>query len=516
MSRFFNTAGPCNKKKHYYLPVKERIGNITSLIDNEKYFIIHAPRQTGKTTMLLNLVEELNKAGKYTALYVNVETAQAARENVKAGIRAILQQFRISARITLENDRTFPQISEFLKSEPFIALQDMLSIWAHNSPKPLVIFIDEIDSLVGDTLISVLRQLRTGYNYRPKAFPQSIALIGVRDVRDYRIYSKEENAFVFGGSAFNIKAESLRLRNFNKDEVHQLYNQHTEETGQKFTDEAIERVYYLSQGQPWLVNALGDQVAFKDITDSSVTITASDIDKAKETLILRRDTHLDCLIDKLNEERVRRIIDPIIAGEEIYDKQPTDDIQYVIDLGLITERNRRLEIANPIYQEVLPRELSWVTQLGLSHETVWYQNSDGSLNMQRLLRAFQQFFRENSEIWLERFAYKESGPHILMMAFLQRIVNYGGNIEREYGLGRRRVDLCLHWKNKKYPIELKLMRGEKTKKEGVEQLSDYLDKIGEKHGYLIIFDRRTDISWEDKIYEEQIDNNGRKIIIFGC
>ena len=93
-----------------------------------------------------------------------------------------------------------------------------------------MLLIDEIDALVGDTLLSVLRQLRSGYDQRPAAFPHSIILCGVRDVRDYRIHSTAENRLVLGGSAFNIKAKSLRLGNFSEQEVRALLGQHTAAT----------------------------------------------------------------------------------------------------------------------------------------------------------------------------------------------------------------------------------------------------------------------------------------------
>ena len=92
---------------------------------------------------------------------------------------------------------------------------------------PLVLLIDEIDSLVGDTLLSVLRQLRAGYDRRPESFPRSVLLCGVRDVRDYRIHSSVEKTVITGGSAFNVKARSLRLGDFSRDEVQALLAQHT-------------------------------------------------------------------------------------------------------------------------------------------------------------------------------------------------------------------------------------------------------------------------------------------------
>lgn len=124
--------------------------------------------------------------------------------------------------------------------------------------------LDEIDALVGDPLISVLRQLRTGYAKRPQHFPHSVILCGVRDVRDYRIHSASEKTVITGESAFNIKAESLRLGDLSQYEVASLYHQHTQETGQHFTPDVLQQVWKLTQGQPWLVNALGYETCFRD------------------------------------------------------------------------------------------------------------------------------------------------------------------------------------------------------------------------------------------------------------
>ena len=124
-----------------------------------------------------------------------------------------------------------------------------------------------------------------------------------------------------------------------------------------------------------------------------------------------------------------------------------DDVQYTLDLGLVRRGPNGLEVANRIYAEVIPRELTVVQQIKLEtiERPAWYIEADGQLNMPKLLAAFQQFFRENSEFWLERYEYREAGPHLLLQAFLQRIVNGGGRVDREYGLGRRRTDLLVIW-----------------------------------------------------------------------
>jgi len=264
--RFFNTAGPVNCADHYCLPPLERLDlpEILHLIQQKKYFILYAPRQVGKTSFLLALTQYLNQGDQYTCLYVNVETAQTARENVQRGIHTILGQLGREAQYHLQDDylaQTWPDVLAAQSGDG--ALNELLSQWATHNSKPVILLIDEIDSLVGDTLISVLRQLRAGYPRRPAAFPQSVILCGVRDVRDYRIYSSEGREMITGGSAFNIKAKSLRMGDFDQSEVMRLYRQHSEETGQIFLPEALTLMWELTQRQPWLTNALAYEVCFE-------------------------------------------------------------------------------------------------------------------------------------------------------------------------------------------------------------------------------------------------------------
>ena len=77
MEKQFNTAGPNKPDIHYTLTPSDRINwpELSGLIDAQKYFILRAPRQTGKTSLMLHLMREINAAGKYRALYVNIEGA---------------------------------------------------------------------------------------------------------------------------------------------------------------------------------------------------------------------------------------------------------------------------------------------------------------------------------------------------------------------------------------------------------------------------------------------------------
>ena len=532
MERFFNTAGPNRPKEQYTIDPLSRfdLDDVLLLIRQKKYFVLHAPRQTGKTSCMLALRDYLNEHGEYIAVYANVEGGQASRNNVQSVVKSTVDTLAEEVRLILKDDTARTVRNSVQDEGPDAMLSTFLRKLSEALPKPLVLFIDEIDALVGDSLVSVLRQIRSGYANRPTAFPNSIVLCGVRDVRDYRIVLSNQD-IITGGSAFNIKAESLRLGNFTPDEIHQLYMQHTEETGQVFDEACFPMIWEATEGQPWLVNALGYEVTMhmKENRDRSVRIIPEMIYRAQEQIIYRRDTHIDILIDKLKEPRVRRVIEPILANSDEADDSliPSDDIQYVADMGLIkVEKGKNRRIANAIYREIIPRELTWSTQDGLSIQTQWYQNPDNSINMEKLLTDFQQFFRQNADSWIQKFDYAEAGPQLLLQAYLQRIVNGGGYIDREYGLGRKRTDLLIRkpltdgygGPVQRIVLELKIRRGalETVINEGLKQTFDYMDLVGSvDEGHLIIFDRSNEKTWEERIWDKPYEYKGRTIQVWG-
>ena len=432
--RQFNIAGPVVAADHYCIPPLERV-NLDELIDlvrSKQYFVLHAPRQTGKTSALRALRDLLNSgaAGDFRCVYADFELGQPAREDTARAMRALLGELARQAHMTLGDDTPDGLRGAALETEgPDGALIDVLSRWARADPRPLVLLIDEIDALVGDTLLSVLRQLRSGYPERPGRFPHAVILCGVRDVRDYRIRSSAQNALVPGGSAFNIKSESLRLGDFSETETRALLGQHTAESGQVFTEDASAAVWTRTAGQPWLVNALCREACFKSEAgrNRARAITADDIAEAQERLILARVTHLDDLADKLREDRVRRVVAPMLTGaadRRSYADRDRD-VEYARDLGLLARHDAK-RIANPIYAEVIPRELTWVAQDDVEAETASYVLADGALDVNRLLADFQRFFREHSEHWTQRFdRYQEAGPQLLLQAYLQKVCERG-------------------------------------------------------------------------------------------
>ncbi|RKZ54571.1 MAG: ATP-binding protein [Candidatus Parabeggiatoa sp. nov. 2] len=511
----FNTAGPCVPEKHYMITTD--FGHLKKMIDDERYFVLHAPRQTGKTTLMLQLTEKLNQEGKYIALYVNVEAAQPLRNNIEAINELIISEFESNARIYLEK-KFQPQEECFQIRSMSNGINEFLTRWCLELPKPLVVFMDEVDSLIGDGLISVLRQLRSGYTKRPRAFPHALCLIGLRDVRDYRIYSDASKRYIVGGSAFNIKEKSIRLADFTLAQVQELYAQHTEATGQTFTEEALQKIYELTQGQPWLVNALGRELCFEEQAIAiEQPVTETNVDNAAEILIKRRDVHLDQLADKLTEPRVAKIIEAILIGEnqgELQDEEVrfdwNENRQYLVDLGLVRSGKRGLEIANPIYREIIPRELTAYQQDMLGIEPQWYIKPSGKLDIDKVLEAYIAFYKEHSELITNRKTYTEAAHHLLFMAWLQRIVNSGGHISREYAAGLGRLDLCIEFAGERFALELK--RSSKTAlTQGKQQLADYLNRLSLPNGWLIIFHRGKVTNWDAVGKREFVTEAGKQI-----
>ena len=474
-----------------------RLGDIRSLIDDKQYFFVHAPRQSGKTTTIDALAKQLTAEGHYTAIRFSCETGRAYGNNVEKVEDTFLYSLTAASKLHLSPELQCPDLDTIPKTN---RIHSALRLWASSSPRPLVLFIDEIDAIFDESLLSILHQLRDGFSGRPHAFPHSVILCGLRDVRDYKVLSGGQQR-LGTASPFNIKSDSLRLENFTEAQVSELYLQHTTETGQQFEPEALEKGWELSQGQPWLVNALANRVTRKMGIAPTQTITALDLEHAAQELIIERQTHLDSLVDKLSEDRVRRVIEPILAGEIVEaDFSFNDDVSFVRDLGLIASKPP-LRIANPIYREVIVRVLAGRPTEMIDFERRTFVTGDGRLDVPVILREFLSWWCEHGEFMMKTGYYQEAAAQLVFMAWLQRVVNGGGIIDREYGIGRGRIDVLVRWPLpgatppaawQREAFELKVWVDGKPDPlaRGLEQLERYLDGLGLNHGTLVIFDRR--------------------------
>ncbi|MDR3296850.1 MAG: PD-(D/E)XK nuclease domain-containing protein [Prevotellaceae bacterium] len=506
---FFNNTGPCNPEDHYMLPPAERLRGVQlhRYIRDNLYWVLHAPRQMGKTTFLQSWMREINAGNEAVACYVTVEECQGVTQ-VEIAMPTICNAVR---RWAAQYGLPVPSSED---SQAHSLLSSTLCNWAALvAPKPLIVLFDEVDVLQGEPLISFLRQLRGGFaNRGVGTFPTSIALVGMRDLKDY-ITAAKDGVAPNPGSPFNIKSDSASLSNFSQENVEHLFAQRTAEIGQQITQEALNYVWEQSKGQPWIVNSLFLRATMRVLDeDSTETVTIDHIREARQQMILARETHLDALVYRLDNPQVRRVVETLMTGEPDPQMADTEGFRLAQDLGLVVVERGTPQVANPIYRETLARQMTYGAQLAIPEQEWQWQKPDGTLDMDALLREFQKFWRKHSEVWEQKSDYTEAFPHLLLMAFLQRVINGGGRIEREYAAGRGRMDLAVEFNGRWDILEVKLIHPYSSPKEvleeGLTQIAKYRNTIDSTApAYLIIFDRRAPDKkkpWDERLTWEKM------------
>jgi hypothetical protein len=529
------------------VPAVERNRHILNLIDQNLFFVIHAPRQSGKTTVIDALTEKINNGGLYYALTVSLYAAHFSREIDKSF------DFIFDVIYDEVQSSSIPEIASLadgLRSYKTMTIayriRNMLRFLCNSLDRELIVFFDEADAMPESVILPFLDQIRDGYvnRYkRNKKFPKSLILIGMRDIVDYRTEMRSNGYSAGTSSPFNIGAESLSLPDFTVDEICSLYRQHTEATGQVFDDSAIERTWHWTEGQPWLVNALAYLIINNKLCgDYSQNICGNIVDETASDLIIENRTHFRSLAERLKEPRVLMVMDAVISGISTIPKTVfPDDIRYCTDLGLLKpgpDGIGSLRPSNPIYQEVILRILSsgiLQNKVPIELASKWM---DGTvLHMSSLLRKFQEYWIENAELTtsesliqiqaepgvVEAFSnlasvipnagqkeqiflnakvnlanmMKESFCVLVLFSFLQRVLNGGAKISREFALNRKSVDIMATYKGKRYPIEVKI-KGNMSRRQSLEQLQGYIDMCNATEGWLVVFDRGTSKTLKEK------------------
>jgi hypothetical protein len=142
---------------------------------------------------------------------------------------------------------------------------------------------------------------------------------------------------------------------------------------------------------------------------------------------------------------------------------------------------------------------------------------EGKLDPDKLLTSFLSFWRQHGQPLLKSAPYHEIAPHLVLMAFLHRVINGGGTLEREYAIGSDRMDLCLRYGDVTLGMELKVWREGRPDplQAGLEQLDRYLAGLGVDSGWLVIFDQRPGLPpiAERTTTEQAQTTSGRQVIV---
>ncbi len=507
----FNTMGPCDPARHYMLPPLERAPTAMPLVREQVYLAVSGPRQSGKTSLLKAIVDGVNADGWARAVLLSCEASeqrgvvetlqQAERRLVRNWCRVLASRFP---------EVEWPSAEALLLAAGEGAVGAALSGFSIASVKPLVVVLDEFDSLSRAPFTSILRQIRAEAESRPRFFPGSIVLAGMRSLRDHDIALGGDGS----GSPFNI-VEFLSVGNFSETEVARLYAQHTAETGQRFTDDALVLAWDQTRGQPWLVNAIARTCVTDLATERSLAIDASHVEEAVRRIEASRPTHLASLGKRLSEERVMNVVASAILGSDLRGV-PGDDIRYVRELGILAEHDGGvLGAANPIYARSLMKELAEPIRANLAALTPTWRRPDGSIDLDRLRASFLDFWAVHGRALDPLVARREVVPHIVMTAWLDRVVNGGGRVDREFDVGRGKLDVLVRHRDLKLPIEIKVhvdKRADPVPK-GLKQLDRYCESLRVEQGWLVVFDQRQNATGRRLQEEEVVTPGGRKVLV---
>ena len=320
--RTFNTVGSVRAERHYQIASLSWIDldEVLGLIRDERYFVLHAPRQTGKTSALLALRDRLNvgAAGDFRCLYANVENGQAMRENVAEGTRTVLGELAYQASVTL-GDETLEELWHALLVR--VGRAQALARWRAGAWPASAGAPDRRDRRAGGPHAAVGAAATAHRAHRPTATlsAQHHSLRAARRARlPHPLVTGESRGARRQRVQHQVGIVAAR-RLYRAGDARPDRTAHGTDRAGVHTEDAPKLIWERTAGQPWLVNALCYDACFRHRPgrDRERPITAAAVPlEAQERLIMCRDTHTDDLAHKLGEERVRRVIEPILAGTD--------------------------------------------------------------------------------------------------------------------------------------------------------------------------------------------------------
>jgi hypothetical protein len=563
----FQTSGPCFPDENYMIPAADRNSEILPLISDKKYFVIHAPRHSGKTTFLNSLTDIINSEGHYFALLCPL-SFPVETFNFTTASEAILQSLIEgmhtsevpSVRILAD---TVPRFSQETQS---FAISNAIQKICCSLEKELVIFFDDADSIPSSFALPFLNQIEVGFKNRQNsgvnAFPRSIALAGLHQLKNYQFESTIDSNLTVHASPFNIGKLPLTLPNFSIEQIRILYRQHTDASGQIFEENAIQQVWHLTSGQPWLVNVLASDIIKLQLDNNySIPINVNHVNLAANNLFMDNGVHLSSLTERLEEPRVRKVMDFAMSPSGAKpDKVLIPDINYCIDLGLLKSGNSNgisdCVPANKIFNEMIVRTTSSISMPNQDNipGKMWYDQTE--LDISSALKSFQKFWIMKEEIFSDniredeytesiiiKFTYAsatrlitqkqkdrkrqfiinniqtlfgESFCILVLCTYLQKTFpEVSEPITREFSDDNKSANIYVNYNGILYPIRA-ILKGTETTEKGIRQLSSHIDKCNNSKGWLVEFAMKRDKPLKRKRSFKTYTIGKRTVFVLNC
>jgi hypothetical protein len=512
MKKRFNITGLCFPESNYMADVSKKLEKTLDLVHFGEYFIINRPRQYGKTTTLNTIANTLDQTGEYLTIFTSFE---GVGDVFFTEEKRFAQGFVSLLINEIENhDTNLSDWLKIMKSQllDFNDLSKLITDFANKTPKKLVILIDEVDKSSNNQLfVSFLAMLRNKYlmRSRKKTF-HSVVLAGLHDVKSLKLKIRSEDEQKYN-SPWNIAAEFTVDMNLYPLEIQPMLEEYAKDYGVEMDTQLIaERLFYYTSGHPFFVSKICKMLD-EDIIKNKAWST-EDVDFAVRELVKQNNTNFESLTKNLanNQELFDWVSHIAFDATKVAYSNHNPLTQLGILHGFLANRNGIIVIHNRIYLELISEYMRERLILNIFAKGgdigIGYKNPDKTLNMEAVLVGFQNFMiKEYSKHDRD---FLEKNGRLVFLAFIKPIINGNGFDFKEPQISEeKRLDVVITYLHQKFVAELKLWYGPKAHEEGLQQLSDYLDRQQLKEGYLIIFDHSTIKNWRS----EWIEFQGKKI-----
>ena len=496
--RRFGTQGPVNPEQHYVVARTEELTEFIKRVEEGRYIVIFAPRQTGKTTFFYTAMDMLAaEEPTYLPIHLDFEayknlTPADFYSNLTEDIREEIKNlYHKRGEVPSEALKDF--LENINLTDNVSMLRGFRELARVLENQRVVVFIDEFDGIPPAIVSDFLYALRRIYISRttPRC-PHSLGIIGVKSIAQLN-YDRSV-------SPFNIH-DDFALPNFTLAQVQELFGQYTAEVGQAFAPEVTEAIHKQTGGQPYLVNRFAQILTEEMDIPKTETLTMTHFSEAHGQLLEERNTNIEHLLTNIRKDpRFQTILMRIVSYQDSVPFNPDNDIiNELATHGVITKgTDRKCEIVNPIYLYRIIQAFKPLVN-GLENDYFpedtdgfQYLTDTGQIQMGRLLDNFRDFIARAGYRILQvpETPQEFIGQHLLFAYLDQFVTSVNGAMYMEVPTGRGRMDLIIFHNQRKYVVETKIWRGDRSYTQGKQQLAAYLATEGVTEGSYVVFDHR--------------------------
>jgi hypothetical protein len=519
MAKRFNIIGTCIPERHYMADMSQKLEKITEMVANGDYFTVNRPHQYAKTTIIYLLRQRLMKDKDYLVLNISFEGIDTPTyEKHERFIHTVLSMLKRRLEFMKENE-----LAALMESHKdiynFEGLNVFFTEFIEKSGRKVVLTIDEVDKAANNQLfLDFLGMLRTKYLSKNEGQDNtfhSVILAGVHDVKTLKARLRKGEKRMYN-SPWNIAVDFKVNLSLLPGEIASMLQEYREERHINVDIPFFaEKIYYFTSGYPFLVSCLC-KIIDEEILPrkKKKEWKPEDLVEAVQILLMDNNTNFESLVKNLeNNPDLYEFVFKIIMNGMDFSYNPRNAVIHLGNIyGILKKEKGKVRVHNRLYEQLIYDYMSsnLETSSSMEHYAVSssYLEEDGGLNVEKVIRKFQQFMKEQYS--RKDSAFIERNGRLLFLAFIKPIINGIGFDFKEVQVSEeKRLDIVITFGNKKYIIELKIWRGETYHQEGINQLCDYLDRQDEPRGYLLIYDLRKE---KDRAGEwEKIEARGKQI-----